>query len=183
MMIMIQLFFPEELRLGGLVMWLSMHRKNLMKYPFGKPFSKPLIDGLVANRTQVPAGVDHTPVHLVEIAHDNEARLLGFNRYFFIIVDKESLEILNVYRYDQMKRWIFQTFLTVDFGRYESKYFMFRMEIDKARSIQKLLMKYIDVAVKEREANGEPPIDNNNVEQAATGAPPTETSWFQSFWQ
>jgi hypothetical protein len=35
----------------------------------------------------------------------------------------------------------------LDFGRYESKYFMFRMEIDKARSIQKLLLKYIELGL------------------------------------
>jgi hypothetical protein len=137
-------------------------------------------------------GVDLTPIHCVEIAHDNQARLLGFNRFFFVIVDKDTLEVLNVYRYDQMKRWIFQTFLTVDFGRYESKYFMFRMEIEKARAIQKLLLKYIDIAMVERPPGAPVGGDTssatsarNDVVPSSGAAPGTDQpeGWFEWFWQ
>ena len=48
------LFLREELRLGGSVYWLAMHRKNLVKYPFGKPFANPLLGALVASREEVP---------------------------------------------------------------------------------------------------------------------------------
>jgi hypothetical protein len=194
------LILPEELRLGGLTLWLTIPRKNLVKYPFGKPFANPLLGVLVKSRDQLPKGVDLTPIHCVEIAHDNQARLLGFNRYFFVIVDKDTLEVLNVYRYDQMKRWIFQTFLTVDFGRYESKYFMFRMEIEKARAIQKLLLKYIDIAVAERPpgsaatvsgggggggGGADPSAARNDIVPSSGTAPGADQpeGWFEWFWQ
>jgi hypothetical protein len=41
------------------------------------------------------------------------ALLLGFCPHFFMIVSRDTYEILNVYKYEQMRRWIFQTFLTV----------------------------------------------------------------------
>jgi len=181
------LFLPEEIRLGGHTMYLTIQRKNLARYPFGKPYSKPLLDALVEDKAKIPANIDVTPIHLVEIAHENEPRLLGFSRYFFIVVDKKTHEVLNVYRYDQMKRWIFQTFLTVDFGRYESKYFMFRMEIDKARAIQKLLLKYIELAVANKSKSGdkdadlfEDNADNGNSATPTKSKPPS--GWFDAFW-
>ncbi len=186
------LILPEELRLGGLTLWLTIARKNLIKYPFGKPFCKPLTGVLAKSRDELPKGADLTPIHCVEIAHDNQARLLGFNRYFFVVIDKDSHEILNVYRYDQMKRWIFQTFLTVDFGKFESSYFMFRMDIEKARAIQKLLLKYIDVAMA---SNDRPPAagatagaaSTSNVVASSGAAPGTDAQqpegWFEWFWQ
>ena len=105
-----------------------------------------------------------------------------------MIIDKDSLEILNVYRYDQMKRWIFQTFLTVDFGRYESKYFMFRMEIDKARAIQRLLLKYIDIALNDKNnksaKNGDDDEDDDDSDDQEGNVPPAEqVGWLESFFQ
>jgi hypothetical protein len=188
------LILPEELRLGGLTLWLAIPRKNLIKYPFGKPFCKPLTGVLVKSREQLPAGADLTPIHCVEIAHDNQARLLGFNRYFFVVVDKDTLEVLNVYRYDQMKRWIFQTFLTVDFGKFESSYFMFRMDIEKARGIQKLLLKYIDLAMASTVAGEKLPpgavppkgdARGTDVVASSNASPGTDepTGWLEWFWQ
>jgi len=169
---------PEEARLGGETVWLGLSRKAVLKYPFGKPFSNPLLNGLLKSKTEVPKGVEKVPVFLVEIAHENQSRFLGFCRHFFLVASRDTYEILNVYKYDQMKRWIFQTFLTVDFGRYESQYFMFRMEINKARAIQKLLLKYIEIAQESGEgANGAE--SNEPLEEQDKAA----KSWLQSFWE
>jgi len=172
-------FLPEEQRLGGEVMWLGISHKALLKYPFGKPFSKPLLNVLQASKSQVPKGVEKTAVHLVEIAHDNESRYLGFCPHFFMIVSRDTYEILNVYKYEQMRRWIFQTFLTVDFGRYESKYFMFRMEINKARAIQQLLLKYIELA--QERGDGDDGSSNSETGGEAAGAEEPKSWWDSLF--
>jgi hypothetical protein len=150
-------FLAEELRLGGQIRWLGMTKRAMLKYPFGMPFANPLVGVLHKSAADVTGLGDDEhpiPVHLVEVAQDDQPTLLGFCRHFFLLIsrvpDSTDLEITNVYRYQRMKRWIFQTFLTVDFGKTESEYRMFRMEVSKAVAIQRLLLRYIDLAATEK---------------------------------